>query len=43
MDNYTIATESVSDRSLTELLEELLLESLEEKPPHLCVGCTESL
>ena len=42
-DAYTATTESVSDRKLLDLLEELLLESLEKEPPHLCADCTQSL
>lgn len=42
-DTYIVTTESVSDRKLLDLLEELLLESLEKEPPHLCVDCTQPL
>ena len=42
-DDYIVTTQSVAGRELCDLLEELLLESLEKEPPHLCADCTQSL
>ena len=42
-DVYSVTTESVSDKPLAKLLEELLIETIEAEPPHLLADCTSSL
>ncbi len=42
-DVYSVTTETVSDKPLAKLLEELLIETIEAEPPHLCADRTSSL
>lgn len=42
-DVYSVTTETVSDKPLAKLLEELLSETIEVEPPHLCADRTSSL
>lgn len=42
-DVYSVTTESVSDKPLAKLLEELLIEMIETESPHLCADRTSSL
>ena len=42
-DVYSVTTESVSDKPLAKLLEELLIETIEIEPPHLLADSPSSL
>ena len=42
-DLYEVTSVSISDKMLYFCLMELLLERIENEPPHLCADCTSSL